>query len=125
MEEQELAKRLKTNLEHVPGISNVKLHPGAFRGKEQKPAYLEYHLTSPEFEANSTRIYSFVQNRIRKQFPNALIEYIKPNTTNGTNLRRININIVNESLKPYEKEKLIKNIAQQFNNIIENYLLRK
>lgn len=124
MGDQELAKKLKTNLENIPGISNVRLHSGVFRGEEQKPAYLEYHLASPEFEGNSTRIYSIIQARIRNTFPNVTTEYTKPEITDGINLRRINIHF-NIPLKPQEKEQTIRTLAQKFNNIIENYLLRK
>lgn len=124
MKEQELARKLKTNLEKIPGISNVTLHPGVFRGQEQKPAYLEYHLASLEFEGNSARIYSIIQDRIKINFPNVTIEYTKPDITNETNLRRINIHFDGQ-LKPHKKEQLIKDLAQRFNTIIENYLLRK
>jgi len=123
MDDKELQIRLKANLEKIPGISNVRLHEGIFRGENQKPAYLEYHLASSDSEGNSARIYSILRDRIMTVFPNIRIEYTKPDT-NGANLRRINIDF-NMPLKPNEKEQIIKSLAHEFNHIIENYLLRK
>lgn len=124
MKDQNLAKKLKENLEKIPGISNVRLHSGIFRGSEQKPAYVEYHLTAPEFEDNSHRIYCIIDERIRMNCPSVSTEYTKPETNGQANLRRINIDF-NIFLIPSEKEQKIIKVAQEFNDVIENYLLKK
>lgn len=125
MNDQELAEKLKENLEKIKGVSNIRLHPGVFRGKEQKEAYLEYRLASQNFEENSIKLYSIISRRIRNNFQNISIDYVKPDIINNeVNLRRIVIHVEGE-LKSNKKEQLIRKVVQEFNNIIENYLLRK
>jgi len=126
MGKEEIKQKLKTNLEKIPGIKNVKLYNGNFKGNNKKQAYLEFNLTNKDYEQNVSRLYCRISEKIRKNFPEVSIDYINPNFNNNpSNLRRITINLKNEQKKPYEKEELVYQIANEFNHIIKSYLLRK
>ncbi len=122
--DEKLTKKLKENLEKINGIRNVKFYRGNFRGKEKKDPYLEFNLTSDKYEINSFRLYSIMRKKIIRNFP-VSIDYIIPDIcANNNNLRRVILHIDDTYGLPYKKEELVKKIAREFNNIIENYLLR-